>query len=90
MYGGTQEPSTGWTFRSASSPPLSLKVPTVLPEGLYAIPALLGASVLVVAEEAGISSPASPVLAASVCVVIRLVGLRYGITLPTARRDRNS
>jgi uncharacterized membrane protein YeiH len=57
---------------------------------LYAIPALLGASVLVVAEETGSSSPVFPVLGASVCGVIRLVGLRYGITLPTARRDRNS
>jgi uncharacterized membrane protein YeiH len=59
------------------------EVPTVLREGLYAVPALLGAGVLVIAQHAGSTSPLFPVLGAVVCVVVRLVGLRYGITLPT-------
>src|SRR4051795_8954591 len=40
------------------------QVPTVLREGLYAIPALLGATVLVIAQEAGSTNPVFPVLGA--------------------------
>src|SRR5919202_438875 len=60
------------------------EVPTVLREGLYAIPALLGATVLVVAQQAGSTNPVFPVLGAVVCVVVRLVGLRYGVDVPTS------
>src|ERR687885_2237521 len=59
------------------------QVPTVLREGLYAIPALLGATVLVVAQEAGSTNPAFPVLGVLVCVAVRLFGLRYGVDVPT-------
>src|SRR5205085_2463154 len=65
------------------------EVPTVLREGLYAIPALLGATVLVVAQQAGATNPVFPVLGVVVCVVVRLVGLRYGVNVPTAPRDRH-
>lgn len=65
------------------------QVPTVLREGLYAVPALLGAAVLVVAQQAGASSPVFPVLGAAVCVAVRLVGLRYGINVPPARARRH-
>jgi uncharacterized membrane protein YeiH len=67
---------------------LLMEVPTVLREGLYAVPALLGAAVLAIAQEAGSGSPVFPVLGAGVCVLVRLIGLRYGVRLPTAsRRD---
>ncbi len=59
------------------------EVPTVLREGLYAIPALLGASVLVVAQQLGSTNPLYPVLGVVVCVVVRLFGLRYGVSVPT-------
>jgi uncharacterized membrane protein YeiH len=59
------------------------EVPTVLREGLYAIPALLGAGVLVAGQRAGSSSPVFPVVGAAVCVVVRLLGLRYGVNVPT-------
>jgi uncharacterized membrane protein YeiH len=59
------------------------QVPTVLREGLYAIPALLGATVLVVAQQAGSTNPVFPVLGVLVCVVVRLFGLRYGVNVPT-------
>lgn len=62
------------------------EIPTVLREGLYAVPALLGAAVLVIGEEAGSTSPIFPVLGAVVCVVVRLIGLKYGVALPTAYR----
>ncbi len=59
------------------------QVPTVLREGLYAIPALLGATVMVVAQEAGSTSPVFPVLGVLVCVAVRLFGVRYGVDVPT-------
>ena len=63
------------------------RVPTVLREGLYAVPALLGAGILVVAEQVGSTSPVFPVLAALVCMGVRLVGLWRGVRLPTARGE---
>jgi len=60
------------------------EIPTVLREGLYAVPAMLGAGVLVVAEEAGSTSPVFPVLGALLCMVVRILGLKYDIMLPTA------
>jgi uncharacterized membrane protein YeiH len=59
------------------------QVPTVLREGLYAIPALLGATVLVVAQEAGSTNALFPVLGVVVCVVVRVFGLRYVVNVPT-------
>jgi uncharacterized membrane protein YeiH len=60
------------------------RVPTVLSEGLYAVPALLGAGVLVIAQEAGSTSPVFPVVGALVCMAVRLMGMWYGVRLPTA------
>jgi uncharacterized membrane protein YeiH len=64
------------------------EVPTVLREGLYAIPALLAATVLVVAQQVGSTNPVFPVLGALLCVVVRLIGLRYGVNIPTPSNDR--
>jgi uncharacterized membrane protein YeiH len=64
------------------------EIPTVLREGLYAVPAMLGAAVLVVAQEAGSTSPVFPVLGAALCMVVRLLGLKYGLTLPIARSEK--
>jgi uncharacterized membrane protein YeiH len=63
-------------------------VPTVLRHDLYAIPALLGAGILVIAQKAGGTSPVFPILAAGVCVVVRLVGLRRGVNVPIAPSER--
>src|SRR3954462_46097 len=65
------------------------EVPTVLRHDLYAIPALLGAAVLVVAQKAGATSPVFPVLGVVVCVGVRLVGLRYGVNVPIAPSERH-
>jgi uncharacterized membrane protein YeiH len=64
-------------------------VPTVLRHDLYAIPALLGAGVLVAAQESGSDNPFFPVLAVTVCVVVRLAGLRYGVNVPVAPSERH-
>jgi uncharacterized membrane protein YeiH len=63
-------------------------VPTVLRHELYAIPALLGASILVVAQKTGTDSPVFPVLGVVVCVAVRLAGLRYGVNVPIAPSER--
>jgi uncharacterized membrane protein YeiH len=64
------------------------EIPTVLRHDLYAIPALLGAAVMVVAQKAGFSSPVFPVLGAAACVGLRLIGLRYGVNVPIAPSER--
>lgn len=61
------------------------QVPTVLREGLYAVPAMLGATVLVIGQQLGSTGPVFPTLGVLVCAAVRLIGLRYGIRLPTAR-----
>jgi uncharacterized membrane protein YeiH len=66
------------------------QIPHVLRSDLYAVPALIGAAVLVIAHEAGSQSTAVPLLAAGVCIAIRLGAIRYGIGLPIATRDRRS
>ena len=65
------------------------QVPTVLREGLYAIPALLGATVPVVAQQAGSTNPVFPVLGVLVCIVVRLSGWRYGVNVPTPPGDQH-
>lgn len=64
------------------------EVPTVLRHELYAIPALLGAAVMVTAQKLGADSPIFPVLGAALCVSVRLVGLKYGVNVPVAPSER--
>jgi uncharacterized membrane protein YeiH len=64
-------------------------IPIVLRQELYAVPALLGAAILVAAQEAGASSPVFPVIAAAVCVSVRLAGLRYRVNVPIAPSERH-
>jgi uncharacterized membrane protein YeiH len=64
------------------------EVPTVLRHELYAIPALIGAGILVAAQEAGSANPLFPALAAAACVAMRLAGLRYGVNVPVAPSER--
>jgi uncharacterized membrane protein YeiH len=64
------------------------EVPTVLRHELYAIPALLGATVVVIAQENGATSPVFPILGVLVCVTVRLAGLRYRVNVPIAPSER--
>jgi uncharacterized membrane protein YeiH len=61
------------------------EVPIVLREGLYAIPALLGAAVVVGASEAGTHILAVPIFGAALCFAIRLAGIHWDVNLPAAR-----
>jgi uncharacterized membrane protein YeiH len=60
------------------------EIPTVLRGGLYAIPALVGAGIVVIAYHAGDHTLVFPIVGAGVCFVMRMAGLRYGIGLPAA------
>ena len=61
------------------------EVPSVLSSGLYAVPALVGASLTVAATGTGVDqvlgAPAA-LGAAGVCFVIRLLGLHFGLDAP--------
>jgi uncharacterized membrane protein YeiH len=60
-------------------------VPSVLSSGLYAIPALVGAGLVVAADSGGVQTVLGvPVAlgAAAVCFLIRMVGLHFGIDAP--------
>lgn len=64
------------------------EVPTVLRRELYAIPALAGAAVVAIAHSAGRDNGAYALAGAMVCLVIRLIGLRYRVNVPTAPSER--
>jgi uncharacterized membrane protein YeiH len=64
------------------------KVPVILRRGLYAVPALLGAAIVVAAYRLGWRGVAFPIVAASTCFSLRMLGLHYGINLPGAERLR--
>src|SRR3954462_8277050 len=58
------------------------EIPQGLRGGLYAVPALLGAAVVVGASKAGTHSFVFPLLGMLVCFSVRLIGLRRDINLP--------
>ena len=61
------------------------RVPAVLREGLYAVPALLGASVVVLGYELGIASIAWYGFSAGLCLAVRFMGMVFDVNLPRAR-----
>lgn len=63
------------------------RVPTVLRSELYAIPALVAATVTVVTDRTGVYGVTAAVGAAVTCFVIRMVGVRYGLNAPRPRGD---
>jgi len=58
------------------------RIPSVLSSGLYAIPALIGATATVVVTELHVYGLATAVGAAALCFVVRMVGVHYGIDAP--------
>ena len=61
------------------------EIPTVLRAGLYAIPALAGASVVVAASRSGTHNLAFPLIGAVVCFAIRVAGVYFDLNVPQAR-----
>src|SRR6185437_13990206 len=62
------------------------EIPVVLRTGLYAIPALMGAGIVVGADKAGSHDLAFPLVGAAVCFLIRLAGVRFDLNVPQAPR----
>jgi uncharacterized membrane protein YeiH len=60
------------------------EIPSVLRGGLYAIPALVGAGIVVGAYKVGDHTVTFPIVGAAVCFLMRIAGLRYGLGLPSA------
>jgi uncharacterized membrane protein YeiH len=66
------------------------RVPSVLTSGLYAVPALAGAALTVIAVEGGFYGLPVALVAAGICFVIRILGVRYDLNAPTPPlRGRN-
>jgi uncharacterized membrane protein YeiH len=64
------------------------EVPAVLSSGLYAIPALVGALLVVAGQRLGAPALPSAVAAAVVCFLIRMVGVRFGLEAPAPPGSR--
>jgi uncharacterized membrane protein YeiH len=71
---------------------LVLEIPVVLRTGLYAIPALIGAAIVVGASRSGTHNLAFPIIGAAVCFLIRLAGVYFDLNVPRApgRGDRDA
>ena len=75
---GTVTAVGGGTLRDA----LIGRVPSVLRDGLYAIPALVGAAITVTASLAGIPQLPAAAAAAATCFLIRLIGVHFRLEAP--------
>lgn len=78
---GTVTAVGGGTLRDV----LVREVPTVLTSDLYAIPAMLGATVLVGLWALGASALLASAVAAGTCFALRLLGVRMGLQAPRPR-----
>jgi uncharacterized membrane protein YeiH len=58
------------------------QVPSVLSSGLYAVPALLGATAVVVADLLDVRGAVAAVGAAALCFCIRMVGVHFDVDAP--------
>jgi uncharacterized membrane protein YeiH len=61
------------------------QVPSVLSSGLYAIPALVGATATAVAVEFDVESAGTAIGAAALCFLIRMAGVRFDLNAPRPR-----
>jgi uncharacterized membrane protein YeiH len=75
---GTITAVGGGTIRDV----LIRRVPSVLSSGLYAVPALVGATAVVVAELLGDRGSIATVGAAALCFVIRMAGVHFDVNAP--------
>jgi len=62
------------------------RIPAVLHSGLYAIPALIGATITVAATRAGVYGLVAAVAAATACFLVRLLGIVFNLNAPRPPR----
>jgi uncharacterized membrane protein YeiH len=58
------------------------QIPSVLRTGLYAVPALVGATITVAATLLGVYGLAAAAIAATACLLIRLLGIGFRLNAP--------
>lgn len=58
------------------------QIPAVLTSGLYAIPALIGAIVVVGGTQLGVSALPAAIAGAALCFAIRMLGVHFGVNAP--------
>lgn len=78
---GTVTAVGGGTLRDV----LIRQVPTVLSADLYAIPAILGAILLVGCSALGVPTVVGASIGAASCFTLRMVGVRFNLQAPTPR-----
>jgi uncharacterized membrane protein YeiH len=61
------------------------RIPPILSTGLYAIPALIGATIAVLAIRYGFYGLPAAALAVGACFAIRMLGVRYNLNAPAMR-----
>lgn len=61
------------------------RIPVVLRSELYAVPALAGACLLVVAQQIGVAVVPAAIGGAALCFGIRMLGVRYDLHAPAPR-----
>lgn len=68
------------------------RVPSVLTSDFYAVPAVVGAALTLLTVRLGVDGLATALGAAAVCFAIRMLGVRYRFTVPSApwRQDGGS
>ena len=66
------------------------RIPAVLHSGLYAIPVLIGAAITVAASRLGLYGLVAALVAATVCFLVRLLGIVFGLDAPRPPRARPS
>ncbi|QSQ27138.1 trimeric intracellular cation channel family protein [Pyxidicoccus parkwayensis] len=66
------------------------RVPTVMRDDLYAVPALVGATIAVVASLLGFYGPVTAIGAATACFLLRVAGVHFNLRAPRppGTRDR--
>src|SRR5699024_621901 len=69
---------------------LVLKIPSVMSEGLYAIPALVAATITEIAKLAGAYGGTSAILGVVVRVLFRMFGVFYKLNAPQPPGLRNN
>lgn len=79
---GTITAVGGGTLRDV----LIRRVPTVLTSDLYAVPALVGSVLTVVAVRLGMYGLPAALVAIAVCFAIRMIGVRFHLGVPGAPR----
>jgi uncharacterized membrane protein YeiH len=61
------------------------QIPSVLSSGLYAVPALLGATITVVAVRLDVDYLPAAICGAMACFALRMIGVRFDLQAPMPR-----